>query len=133
MVGLPKSIIKKYGISKKAWAVYRGKPSKKAKTMAKKGSKKRSGIKKVFSRRSGMFNEVKSASVVGIEKLAADTIGSWKPMLPARATGDGLLWLFGAAFGNRDARVVGIANGVAHVGQAAVGGGLGISIGGDSY
>jgi len=38
--GLPKSIIKKYGISKKAWAVYRGKKSKSSNPRPKKKARK---------------------------------------------------------------------------------------------
>ena len=45
--GLPKSIIKKYGISKKAWAVYRGKKSKGSNPRPKKARK----VKKVARRR----------------------------------------------------------------------------------
>lgn len=49
MAKLPKSIIKKYGISKKAWSVFRGKKSKKARgpTMAKRrgfGGRRRGGM-----------------------------------------------------------------------------------------
>src|SRR3990172_11924573 len=53
MVGLPKSIIKKYGVTKKAWAVFRGTKSKsrpsgqERKTMA-----RRRGVKRRFGRHS---------------------------------------------------------------------------------
>ena len=45
MVKLTKAIIKKYGISKKAWAVARGKKSSSRKTSKKKSSKKRTNKK----------------------------------------------------------------------------------------
>jgi len=47
--GLPKSIIKKYGISKKAWSVYRGK----------KGRKPRSKSRRVTRRRKKRNNPVR--------------------------------------------------------------------------
>ena len=46
--GLPKSIIKKYGISKKAWRVFRGKKSKSSTPRTSKTSRK---VKKVARRR----------------------------------------------------------------------------------
>ncbi|MFH1327927.1 MAG: hypothetical protein ABIH76_03640 [Candidatus Bathyarchaeota archaeon] len=46
--GLPKSIIKKYGISKKAWAVFRGQKSKSSTPRTSKTSRK---VKKVARRR----------------------------------------------------------------------------------
>lgn len=49
MAGLPKSIIKKYGVSKKAWAVYRG--NKRGTTMAKK--RRSRGFGRKSSRRRG--------------------------------------------------------------------------------
>jgi len=70
MVGLPKSIIKKYGISKKAWTVYRGKKTrksnprpKKARKVTKKVARRRYSRKK--SRRSRKFT-VPLAPVLGI-------------------------------------------------------------------
>jgi len=47
--GLPKSIIKKYGISKKAWAVFRGQKSSKSSNPRPKKARK---VKKVARRRS---------------------------------------------------------------------------------
>jgi len=49
MVGLPKSIIKKYGVTKKAWQVFRG--NKRGNTMAKK--RRSSGGKRRVSRSRG--------------------------------------------------------------------------------
>lgn len=46
MVGLPRSIIKKYGVSKKAWAVFRGEKSssrKRGARMARRGKGRRRG------------------------------------------------------------------------------------------
>jgi len=49
--GLPKSIIKKYGISKKAWAVYRGKKSKGSNPRPKKARKVKKVAKRKYSRK----------------------------------------------------------------------------------
>lgn len=53
LVGLPKSIIKKYGISKKAWSVYRGGHSKHKKvgSMAKRRVSRRSRFSRRVKRR----------------------------------------------------------------------------------
>jgi len=47
MAGLPKSIIKKYGISKKAWAVYRGAKSRVRKAVKRKAYKPRKSNRSV--------------------------------------------------------------------------------------
>lgn len=49
--GLPKSIIKKYGISKKAWAVYRGKKSKGSNPRPKKARKVKKMARRRYSRK----------------------------------------------------------------------------------
>jgi len=71
--GLPKSIIKKYGITKKAWQVYRGRKTRKTtKSTAKKGRGKRKTVKKVISRAKPLLGNL---SLVGaIEALAVKFI-----------------------------------------------------------
>lgn len=50
--GLPKSIAKKYGISKRAWAVYRGRKKKRSAAKPRKRSRASSGGRKTARRRS---------------------------------------------------------------------------------
>jgi len=66
MVGLPKSIIKKYGISKKAWEVFRGKKSKGSNPRPKKARKvKRKVAKRKRSRRRGGMT-IPLAPIIGL-------------------------------------------------------------------
>lgn len=50
MAKLPKSLIKKYGISKKAWSVFRGQKTNKTKNKVVNVAKKKGGFKKSSSR-----------------------------------------------------------------------------------
>ena len=78
MVKLTKAIIKKYGISKKAWAVARGK-GKKRNTIKIKSVNKRGASKMAKKRRSSKKVKVKS----GMEKIARSLF------VPAMAIGYG--------------------------------------------
>jgi len=49
--GLPKSIIKKYGISKKAWSVYRGRKRKTSRTRKRKNPTRRKGVRRMARRK----------------------------------------------------------------------------------
>lgn len=75
MASLPKSIIKKYGISKKAWAVFRGGSASRGKT---KMAKKRYG----FARKARRFakRSTDMSNPVGIV-LPAFAYGAARPML----------------------------------------------------
>jgi hypothetical protein len=68
MARLPKSIIKKYGISKKAWAVYRGKKSSKPKS---KGGRRMAKRKR--SRRGS------SGNTLMLQAGAAAVYGAFRP------------------------------------------------------
>lgn len=50
--GLPKSYIKKYGISKRAWREYRKSKSRKGKTTKKSGKTKKRSVKRIGRRKS---------------------------------------------------------------------------------
>jgi hypothetical protein len=65
MVGLPRAIIKKYGVTKKAWAVYRGSKSTTKKTRIRK-TRKSKGVKVMSKRRS---SRRRSSGGFGMGKL----------------------------------------------------------------
>lgn len=76
MAKLPKSIIKKYGISKKAWQVFRGqKPGKRSNKMA-----KRRNTKKKFSKKSTFLNSAFKI-LVGVAGAVAYEV-FLSPMIP---------------------------------------------------
>jgi len=90
MAKLPKSIIKKYGISKKAWAVFRGQKASRSRspkrsktryyTMAKRRTHKRSGNKKIFG-----FSIGKVVQVIAGAAIAAVYEVFVSPMIPISA------------------------------------------------
>lgn len=74
MRGLPKSIIKKYGVTKKAWRVYRARKGKKRSSKSKRSSNPKKKVKRMAkkkkSRRSGfsansMFKWIRIGALVG--------------------------------------------------------------------
>lgn len=89
MVGLPRSIIKKYGVSKKAWAVFRGSNS--SRTSSKRRKARRGGSmarRKSYRRGSsggfglgGMGSLVKQGAIGGIAGYGAGMFGFKNPML----------------------------------------------------
>lgn len=134
MVGLPKSIIKKYGITKKAWAVFRGKslkrsaPKSKVTAMAK-TRKRAARAKKRYTRRArGLMGGLGKG--LSFKSLASGTLGLiltdryqpfggvYKPAVDKIAIG-----IVGPMMGldNQDMLTVGIKEGLARV----VGGYLG--------
>jgi len=68
MVGLPKAIIKKYGVTKKAWAVFRGSKSSATKTRSRKTRKTR-GVKVMARRKSSRRRS--SGGGFGLGKLTS--------------------------------------------------------------
>jgi len=74
--GLPKSIIKKYGITKKAWSVYRGRKRKTSRTRKARPSR-RKGVRKMARRRNrGGGNSIQRTAFkwIRIGALAAPAI-----------------------------------------------------------
>lgn len=135
MVGLPKSIIKKYGITKKAWEIFRGhkslkRSSPKSKVTAMAKTRKRVGrAKKRYTRRArGLMGGLGKG--LSFKSLAAGTLGLiltdryqpfggvYKPAVDKIAIG-----IVGPMMGldNQDMLTVGIKEGLARV----VGGYLG--------
>ena len=142
MKGLPKSIIKKYGISKKAWAVYRGKASPKRrrspkqvrrkKTMARKRRSYRPRIRRAVRRRGGVRGILSGLFPGGIMHTAVGAGGlvvmqryqpfggSYKPAIDKIALGVALPMI---GMGNKDFLSVGIKEGIATLVNQYLGGG----------
>ena len=129
--GLPKSIIAKYGISKKAWSVYRG--------MAKKGTRARTtGCRtKRSSRARGLTRGLGRG--LSVKNILAGTIGlilmqryqpfggQYKPAVDKIALG---ITLPIAGLDNADMLTVGVKEAVATLVNSYLGGGLGSGGGG---
>lgn len=112
MTGLPRSIIKKYGVSKKAWSVYRASrsPTRKStnvreqKTMARrKRSSRRSGSRVARRRRGGgsggdgLMSMVTAGAIYGAARApVANTVGGFVPRFAGDYTDEivmgGLSW-----------------------------------------
>jgi hypothetical protein len=92
---LPKSIIKKYGVSKKAWAVYKGRKKRKRSTIKSKRSKSRTKMarrrrKSYRRRKTGMTGLMGTAVGVGGYILYESVI---KPRIPLASTTKNLVEL----------------------------------------
>jgi len=147
--GLPKSIIKKFGISKKAWEFFRGtKPLKarKAKSDQIKMAKRRryyrpaTRVKHAARRAKGMFSGLGRG--LSIKSLAAGTVGLilteryqpfggiYKPAIDKMAIG-----LVSPMIGmdNQDMLTVGVKEGLAKFVGGYLGGGAAASTNGSAY
>ena len=83
MVGLPSSIIKKYGVSKKAWAVFRGSKSRSPSRAKKSGGRmaRRRGFRKAGRRRSGGMGSLMSMALPLAAGAAAGYFSSNIPVV----------------------------------------------------
>jgi hypothetical protein len=88
--GLPKSIIKKYGISKKAWAVYRGKNTSNPRP-SKTARKVRRSMARRYSRRRGRRRgsmTIPMATVAGIGAMLGSANPSGTSIIDSVMSGD---------------------------------------------
>ena len=145
MVGLPKSLIKKYGITKKAWSIFRGsKPKTRSKTMAKRKSTRKVYVKskrKGYSKPRGLFGgfgkgltlksiAVGAGGLVALQKFPVlGFAGAYKSAADKIAIG-----VIGPMLGadNHDMLTVGIKEGLATFVGGFLGGSQQISVGGTS-
>jgi hypothetical protein len=140
MAGLPKSIIKKYGITKKAWSVFRGRstPKRSTRMSKKKGSRRaratgyaKKGYHKARGFLSGGFS-LKSIGIGTLGLVAAQRFqpfgGAYKPAVDMVAVGA----LGGALhMGQHDMLTAGVKVGLATLVNSYLGGSVGNG-GGDS-
>lgn len=140
--GLPKSIIKKYGISKKAWAVFRGKKHTKRgnKTMAKRKTTRRSypRARRTYSRAKGFMGKLGIGKGMTVKSLIAGSAalivaqryqpfgGPYKPAIDKVASG---IVLNVAHLDNADLISAGIKEGVATLVNGYLGSGS-VNVGG---
>ena len=80
MAGLPKSYIKKYGISKKAWRMYRASkrkaPSRKTRTVSRTARRRRSSRRRSYSK-SSKWGVVGTVAKLAIGAYVGQMLGGW--------------------------------------------------------
>jgi len=141
MAGLPKSIIKKYGITKKAWSVFRGRstPKRSTRMSKKKGSRRARATgyaKKGYHKARGFLGggglSLKSIGIGTAGLIVAQRFqpfgGAYKPAVDMLAVG-----LAGGALhmGQHDMLTAGVKVGLATLANGYLGGSMGTG-GGDT-
>lgn len=144
MARLPKSIIKKYGITKKAWEVYRGKRStpmakRKKGTVTRYVTRAKGAGKRYTKRAKGLLGGLGGGlTIKGVAFGTAGLMvaqrfqpfgGEYKPAVDKIAIG-----LVGpmVGMGQHDMLTVGIKEGLATLANSVLGGPTGTAMGGDS-
>lgn len=131
MTGLPKSIIKKYGVTKKAWSVFRGRKGQKRGVTNMAKGKKHSGRKN-----GGMMSAMFGAALYGAARqYLSDKLAPLTSKIPLGGISDevgliGLAWLGKKFLGNRIPVVSSVAKAgmlieAARIGEAVATGQLG--------
>jgi len=89
MAGLPKSIIAKYGVTKKAWQVFRGtKKSRKTSTRGKTMARRKSGFK---GKKSGSVSPMEMALGSGMYGFARPMVANFIPDVSSIPNSDNVL------------------------------------------
>ena len=109
MAGLPKHIIKKYGVTKKAWRIHKSKGYRKAKaspvTKKRRGNYKTMAKKKTYRKKTSMLGNLNTplmgaAGVVAYESLIS-------PMIPLQGVAKDMLELVGGLYLSKKRGILG--------------------------